>query len=439
MSTLKKIDSESGPSWNSALNIFTVPPTNSNFNRAAIREILPLNSIEENPYEFRIFSDNNWIDPSKVYLYLELSIEKKDGNNWVGLVDADTHVAPIQAIGQSFVKQLKMTINGTDVYDSTNLYPYISYIKRELYYPKDCKESFFGAEGYYMEKKLNDANDEGFMSRVKLMKNSSVCEFMSRLDFDLANQPLFLLNNLDILFTIYRSDDAFLIQTLRADDNGEYRVRVHGAKLYVKTLELQPSLNLTIFKILEQKAAKYTIRKNEIRSCYLSAQRSEISYNAFTNILPRRLIVTFVKNDDYRGSFKTNPFNFRPYDLREISVNAGGLLFPAVPYNMKFNGATKKFMRAFIDMHLATGNGESQTNGLSLEKFLSGWSFFIFTLTSTLDDERGVEIVRQGTTTIRAQFNTPIPDGGATMIILGEFDQILAIDQNRVVISDTTV
>jgi hypothetical protein len=40
---------------------------------------------------------------------------------------------------------------------------------------------------------------------------------------------------------------------------------------------------------------------------------------------------------------------------------------------------------------------------------------------------------------VRLEFADPIPEGGVEMICLGEFDQMLMVDYNRHVVSDSTL
>jgi len=60
---------------------------------------------------------------------------------------------------------------------------------------------------------------------------------------------------------------------------------------------------------------------------------------------------------------------------------------------------------------------------------------------STLDDTCGFELIRTGTTTLRLRFDKdhPIPVGGVEMIVLGEFDQLLMMDESRRIVSDNQI
>uniref|UniRef100_A0A914KKN3 Uncharacterized protein n=1 Tax=Meloidogyne incognita TaxID=6306 RepID=A0A914KKN3_MELIC len=265
MSCSKKINENSPLALNSALSIFSVPPTNVSVIRSFFREILPLSTItQDSPYLFRLFSDNLWTDLSRTYLHLELSIEKQEaGGKWARILANDTGIGSIQGIGQTFVQQLKVTVGNTEVYDSGTLYPFKSYLTNELSFPENVKTNFLSSIGYRMSTKHDDITDHGFLERCSIFKEGKRAQFLSRLDFDLGNQELFLLNNFDIHFSIYRSKDAFALQKLNPADENHYRIFVHDVKLLAKMIEVQPSLNMSIYKTLESKPATYAVRNNK--------------------------------------------------------------------------------------------------------------------------------------------------------------------------------
>ena|GEM_PF-3012922 len=443
MSCPQRISETSEPALHSALNIFSVPPTNVSVQRSYYAEVHPLSAITDQhaPIQFRLYNDNLWTDMSRIYLHLELSVEKEDAarGNWIQLEAADTSwVACVQSLGLSFIQQLKVQIGNTDVYDSGTLYHYRSYLANELSFSRAAKESFMASCGYRYSKKHDTDTDEGFQERCKLIGGSNIVQLMSRLDFDLGNQELYLLNNIDALFTIYRARDAFLIQTLRAADATRYRVFLHSAKLYAKMIDVQPSLNMAIYGQLEGEAAKYSLRRTEIRSTFLTAGRREVDHNVFAATIPRRLTIAFIKAAAFNGDFKHSPFNFEPFGIRELSVQAGGQNYPVAPYNWDFEN--NKFARAFIDTYEALGmTNADRTCDITWEQFKSGWTIFVLPLTSTLDDSCGFELLRSGTTSIHAKFNRPIPVGGVEMIILGEFDQMIMVDHQRRVLLDSNI
>ena len=96
-----------------------------------------------------------------------------------------------------------------------------------------------------------------------------------------------------------------------------------------------------------------------------------------------------------------------------------------------------------MDMNEATmaNVGGGNTNGITEDKIANGWTNFVIPLTSTHEDHDGFELVRNGTTTLNLKFAEAVPadGGGVELICIGEFDQLLSIDQNRVVITDGAV
>ncbi|KAL3071905.1 hypothetical protein niasHS_016506 [Heterodera schachtii] len=422
MSCPKKISEQSALAFNSALNVFAVPPTNVSVSRSFFRELLPLSTIsQEGPYLFRMFNDNLWADMSRVYLFLELSIQKEDaGGRWVPIEAADQLVGPVQCIGQTFVQQLKVEVQNTELYDSGTL----------------AKGHFMASAGYHPSLKHDNATDAGFLARCARFEGGRKARFLSRLDFDLGNQELYLLNNMDVLFTIYRAKNTFLLQNLApapaagAAARQQYALYLHDIKLYMKVVEVQPSLNLSIYKTLEKQPATYAVRKTEVKSVFLTAGRTEMDHNIFSAAIPRRLTIALVANGAFNGQLAQSPFNFKPYSIREISVHAGGQIYPAVPHRMDFSGSA--YIRPFVDMYEALGMANSERSmDITLDQFRDGWTIFVVPMTSTLDDSCGFELLRSGTTSIRLAFNEEIPAGGVEMVVLGEFDHWMILYEPR--------
>ncbi|KAL3084236.1 hypothetical protein niasHS_009724 [Heterodera schachtii] len=154
-------------------------------------------------------------------------------------------------------------------------------------------------------------------------------------------------------------------------------------------------------KTLEKQPATYAVRKTEIKSCFISEGRFEIDYNVFSATIPRRMTIALVANGAFNGNYSLSPFNFKPFDIRDIAVYAGGMIYPIVPYKLDF--AKDIFVRPFVDMYEALSMANSERSfDITKEQFKSGWTFFVIPLTSTLDDSTGYELLRSGTTSIRA-------------------------------------
>ena len=56
-------------------------------------------------------------------------------------------------------------------------------------------------------------------------------------------------------------------------------------------IDVQPSLNVSIYNALEKQPATYAVRKTEVKSCYLTADRTVFDHNILSSTIPRRLII----------------------------------------------------------------------------------------------------------------------------------------------------
>lgn len=92
-------------------------------------------------------------------------------------------------------------------------------------------------------------------------------------------------------------------------------------------------------------------------------------------------------------------------------------------------------MPAYLNMLEGTGIARSSTNnGISRELFAAGYSFFVFEISSSLDNETW-DLIKLGTTSFNIRFNKAVPAGGLYCILHAEddsVDSVLTIDENRV-------
>jgi hypothetical protein len=198
------------------------------------------------------------------------------------------------------------------------------------------------------------------------------------------------------------------------------------------------SLNNAISKHLESSSAKYPIRRIEMRSIFVGKGRTDLAWNCFTNVVPRRLIIGFVSNDAYSGRKSLSPFVFEHANVRSICAEASGNTFPNIAYNLDFS--ENKFIRAFTDLYSGLMlDSSDRTISLGMVKYMKTHCFFVIPMTSTLDDSPGFETIKNSTTCVKVIFNEPIKDEGYEMIVLGEFDGIISVDKDRIITSDGQV
>uniref|UniRef100_A0A914MDR4 Major sperm protein n=1 Tax=Meloidogyne incognita TaxID=6306 RepID=A0A914MDR4_MELIC len=438
----QKIDNESINSITSALDFFQIPPTNVTVTSSKVFEILPSNPLTDTPYHFKIHSSQNYIDLSKCYLFIELRIRKENENGYLVKLSPTDNVAPIEHIGQTFINNMKIGINGREIYNSNSLYAYKTYLSYELSYSQGAKSSHLNAAGYYFGSDINLESGVGYESRKRLFSNSSTAQFIAKLDADIFNQPLYLINQCEIDIEILPNEAKFVLvapPVLGIPQTTRYYFEVLNYKLYIKKMDLMDGLALDIARKLDTKPARYAIRKTMMKPLFISMGRYEFNANLFMDQIPRRITLGLVSSSDYVGNLGRSPFNFQHFNVREITIIANGRSYPQALYDLDYENG--KYVRAFNDMNEAIGLAtSSESNGITYQQYGTTHCVYIFNLTNSGDDQGGLfDLIKNGTTAVNIKFSQPVPEGGIMLVAMGEADSLIILDKNRTIASDTTI
>ncbi len=357
------IDQNSIPSGKMELDMFSVPTTQVAIKQGFWHEVHPQNTLTHGgPYEFHIPSDPYYLDLSKNYIHMKISIVKPDGSplTWDG-TDAteDDKVAPINMIGKTFFKQVKLFLGSKLAYDSGDTYAYRALIESELNYDSQFKSNFLQVAGYEPDVplgKADSAENEGWEKRCNWFQStndsSTIVEFMAPFHVDLFNQEKYLINKIDIRLELHRNSDVFALMSFAAAP--DFKIQVHDMKWLVRRVDPVESVTLALETALQRSTVKYPIRRVQIKTLQLEAgMRDTPSTTLFNGQIPRRLVICCVDSDAYHGTYAKSPFNFQHYNATSIQIQAGGVNYPPNPIQMDFG--KKHYMRAFVQMYEALG------------------------------------------------------------------------------------
>ena len=115
-----------------------------------------------------------------------------------------------------------------------------------------------------------------------------------------------------------------------------------------------------------------------------------ISINeAVLDMLPKRLIFTMVKNTDFLGSRDTNPYNFRHYDLTNVTMYVNGRQIPSESVSLNMDHE-KTSVRGYATLFEGTGIHHSNS-GLQIthDMYINGFFMILYHLTPDLAASEG--------------------------------------------------
>ncbi len=424
------------PGTKSELNLFDVPPTqvvveNSRWNEVNLRNAC----THTGPYEFHIGPNPQFLHLAKNYLFIELRVVKETGNNLIhtaGAANIDPLVGPINIIGKTFLRQVKLSLNGMEVFDSGDKYAYRAFLETELNYGYDARFSHLQSGLYNQDTPHNHIDDDqntGLVARATGFRGSNWVHVMAPIHTDLFAQNKYLLNNIDFRLTLYRNSDAFCLMSENATQ--QYKIQVNNMKWYVKGVDVSKSVSLALERSLMQYTAKYPVRRVELRTIHVNqGSRATPSNAIFNGQVPRRLVIGCVDADAYHGVYTKSPFNFGNNGIDEVTITAAGQTYPTKPLTMDF--ANDRYTRAFVQLFEGLGiSDDNKGNGINLKKFKSGTCLFAFDLSPDEDDGGDHwDLVKEGETIVNIHFSAATAEA-LEVVVYAEFDNLLTIDHTR--------
>lgn len=437
----KVLDSLSVSGTKSELNLFDIPPTQVAVEKCSWLEVNLRNACTNTgPYEFHIHPNTQFLHLSKNYLFIQLRIVKEDGTalqHGAQAANPDPLTGPINIIGKTFIKEVKLDLNGKEVFDSGDKYAYRAFLETELNYGYDARTSHLQAGLYAQDTPYNhidDLQNTGLQIRAANFNDSTWVQVMAPIHCDLFDQSKYLINNIDLHLTIYRNSDSFCLMSPQAAQ--AYKIEVTSMKWYIKAVEVSKAANLGLEHALRFNSAKYPIRRVELKTIHINAGVRETPENAvFNGQIPRRIVFGCVDADAYHGTYGKSPFNFKNYTISEVSVTAGGQIFPSKPLTMDF--VHNRFVRPFVQLFEGLGiSDENKGISINMLKYKNGTCLFAFDLSPDEDDGNHWDLIKEGATSIDVKFTDAVPAGGIELIVYAEFDNLITIDNMRNVFTD---
>ena len=159
----------------------------------------------------------------------------------------------------------------------------------------------------------------------------------------------------------------------------------------------------------ENNLAKFPYDDSKIRSFIVP--QGVLNYtlpNLDTGLLPKSVIVGFVKTEAFHSSYHHNPFLFHHFDLKSIYCSYNSQMVPTQALRMNWEeGDDATAFRHTLDN---CGIGLSGTNiGLSREHFRKGKSLFCFDFSPNLNNGSQANEGKNGLINLYLEFGNPLP------------------------------
>ncbi|KAM4012540.1 uncharacterized protein F54H12.2-like [Anomaloglossus baeobatrachus] len=420
----------------SELDIFDLPPTQTRIEKSLFVEVQPIAALSDNaPLEFFISgSGEYYYDLNNTLLYINCRIVKQD-NTAIG---ADARVSFINYPLATLFNQVDITLGDRLISQSDNLYSYRAYIETLLNYSSQTLSSQFTAglfykdtAGHHNDRTLDGAN-AGFVKRAFISANSKPVDLMGPIFGDIFNQPKLILNGLDLKIKLSRNKDSFCLMSADAE---QYKVQISHAALYVKLVQVSPAVRIGHSQALLAATAKYAIDRACMKVYSIPAgTRISNHENLFLGQIPSTVILGFVDNEAFSGSYNKNPLCFAHFNISQTAIYVDGQQIPARPYQPNFN--VDLAVREFMSLAQISGKQRSDSAlAIDREEFMDGFTLFAFDLSPDQEPGGHFSLVKTGNLRAEVRFAVATPHT-VNMIVYALSSTILEINNRREVLFD---
>ena len=413
----------------SQLDLFTVPGTQTSQQKNAYVAHYPIADASDVALEFDVKPSTMYTDLADTRLYLRCKVVKKaDGS----AIDGQADITVSNMLLHALIQRIDVYVGDTLVTQSNAFYPWKAGIETLLNFGEEAKKSQLGN---IMYRKDGSDGYGGQQHRKNYIRASKEFELWGPLHVDFFFQPKYLLSNVPMRIKINRSSPEFYMVNNTADP---CKIIITEATLWIRRVEIASSVELAHAKaLMARKNAVYPMHRGEIEVVSVPRYQQTVSKdNIFMSRLPKKLVIAMVPNDVFNGKESANSFYFKHYSLKNLEISVDGENMCGTPLSLDF--ARQKYMRAYDGLFHAFNKSYADSGSdITYEDFKERYALFCFDLTADGcgNNSAHFELMKQGNLRIKLHFEQPLQET-ITVIIYGEFESILEINNNRDVLLD---
>ena len=437
-----------------SLNLFDVPSTDYRY--------VPINpfTTDIHPIDFQIDPLDDFISNS--YFEAELQLKLDNGGS---VVDA-TRVTVCNNLTHLLFKQINVRLNGTLISHQTDTYHHKAFIDAVFHNDRDDGETILKPEGWFNRLTCRDASGTGLtVNQLNVAHDDHKALAIDEQNWIKAIKPLN--DGASVVFRFKPYLEVFHLSKLLVPgvqlqiqlylNSREIWSQNHGGARHIRDItadDLKMTLFLNQKKVLPSvyrgllnqfqkgsKRAEYPTVRSEIRtfnhandSVYFEAN------NVFHNQRPNRVMKALMDQRALNGSDTKYAFGHKTFNMTSIKQLVRGEEYPYWILELDHQNDSKdlrgyhQFLQATECLTKQKGN-MVRAEGWGRNK---GCTLFVFnnapseTLSSSV-----LNPPQTGEVKIAIRFGAN-PGVNLTVLVYGEFENLLEIDGNRTVLYDVT-
>jgi hypothetical protein len=406
------------------------------------RKFSPIATIQPgSPIEFLVkASEKLYLDLNSSRIVVRGQIVKKDGT---ALGDAAAcKTGAVNLLLHSLFKDVTVQFNNKTVSDPSNMYAYRAYLETLVNASIDAQKSRLQTEGWFKDDSAHidedapDAN-KGLVSRRKYCVNSSEFILIGRPHADMFHIDKLIPPGIDLSIKFLPNDDKFILMTTEGANFGP-KVVIKEMSLIIHTKQLSNSAEIAHRALVHEKNMRLPYTRVLMKHIAIPSGSSTICLdNIFTGPLPDLVLMGFVSDAAFAGSYTDNPFNFQNFKVKRLDMFANGNRVSQMGYRPDFNKKLYEDAYFTFQEQLGFDQGDRCVN-ITPDEWANGFNLYSFKITDgpigsgTAGPRSHSET---GSARLEIDFETP-PTANLKLIIMHQYLGIIEVDEyNNIIVS----
>lgn len=408
----------------------------------------PKNDLRTGVLEFVVEGNkDHFIIPSKTYLKLELelsgSAEQAQGSTTKPktVADGTAQACVINNIFHSVFESVEVHVNNVPTTKPDRNHAYSAYLQTLCNYGEDQMKSYFALSGWSkdtagsMDDYTGTAN-KGLKTRRKFFREGSgKVELIGKIHSPLFFQEKVLPTQTSLRVILRKAADHFTLM----HEKGDFNLSITNAILMVRKVRPVAKLVDGCNKMLEEDhPIPYFLNTPSINHITIDEGSSQfVRDNLFLGgKIPQRIVIGMVETEAYHGKADKNPFNFKHFDLSEITLYKDGTPYPMPMTRMDFE--TKDCAHAYHNFMCAlNGDYARFVPAITMEEYMKGYTLFVYDMSPDQMDciNPGSLTPMNSSIRLELKFRKPTPKN-ITLLLYSETEHLMEIYRERKVVVD---
>jgi len=412
------------------LDLFNVPPTQTSIEEGFFDDIPAHSNFDKSTtIRFDITGDSvHFLNLAETEIHIKGFFCK---NN-----DLNTGIANTKKIGiannllGSLFSSAEISLNNKPVENTNSLMHYRDYIYKTLGLSAQEKVSQLAGNLFQKDTagKVNnfaitDGNNVGWNARrIRILEKKPI-QLQGKLSCDIFSLNHLMVSSVGLQIKLTKSNSKFYM--LGEDEVADFHFNFTEVFLRIKRNIVSPSVREAICLTSEISQFKYPISRIVLKPFVISHASTKFTIrNLCDGILPKRIIIGFIKTSAFDGAFGEDPYEFKNMGLINIILKVNSKSLP-ITEGLKLDFTKNTFLDGYRS--IAKLNRDLD---LTLDEYKSNYCFYAFDLNPDTGSCNHYSSLKDGQIDLDVTLSAALEDSHTVLAVL-EYSNVIDISKTR--------